>query len=129
MDALIKPLRPGKPSDVRPSDVRPSDAKPSEAKPSEARIAEIRPAELDPAEFLAAAVRADQPRPSRAEAEAAVATLLGYIGENPDREGLLDTPRRVVEAYDELYQGYHQCPAEVLNRTFGETAGYDDFVL
>ncbi len=114
MDALIKSLRPSKPSDVKPAD---------------SKIPEIRPAELDPAEFLAAAVRADQPRPSRAEAEAAVATLLGYIGENPDREGLLDTPRRVVEAYDELYQGYHQCPAEVLNRTFGETAGYDDFVL
>ena len=72
------------------------------------------PAELDPVGFLAAAVRADQPRPSRAEAEAAVQTLLGYIGENPAREGLLDTPRRVVEAFDELYQGYHQCPAEVL---------------
>ena len=102
--ATIKPLRPGK-------------------------APESRPAELDPAEFLAAAVRADQPRPSRAEAEAAVETLLSYIGENPDREGLLDTPRRVVEAFDELYQGYHQCPAEVLDRTFGETAGYDDFVL
>src|SRR5438270_7170554 len=109
MDALIKPLRGNKPSDTRPS--------------------EFRPAELDPAEFLAAAVRADQPRPSRAEAERAVQTLLGYIGENPSREGLLDTPRRVVEAFDELYQGYHQCPAEVLDRTFGETAGYDDFVL
>ena len=105
MDALIKAIRP--------------DAKPPET----------RPAELDPAEFMAAAVRADQPRPSRAEAEQAVQTLLGYIGENPAREGLLDTPRRVVEAYDELFQGYHQCPAEVLNRTFGETAGYDDFVL
>src|ERR1700736_6375800 len=103
MDALIKSLRPGKPSDVRPSDV----------KPAESKVPEGRPAELDPSEFLAAAVRADQPRPSRAEAEQAVQTLLGYIGENPDREGLLDTPRRVVEAYDELYQGYHQCPAEV----------------
>jgi len=102
MDALIKSLRPGKPADVKSP--------------------ELRSAELDPAEFLAAAVRADQPRPSRAEAEQAVQTLLGYIGENPRREGLLDTPRRVVEAYDELYQGYHQCPAEVLNRTFGETA-------
>jgi GTP cyclohydrolase IA len=90
---------------------------------------ETRPAELDPSEFLAAAVRADQPRPSRAEAEQAVETLLSYIGENTSREGLLDTPRRVVEAFDELYQGYHQCPAEVLDRTFGETAGYDDFVL
>jgi hypothetical protein len=85
-------------------------------------VAGNRPAELDPAEFLAAAVRADQPRPSRAEAEQAVQTLLSYIGEKPGREGLLDTPRRVVEAFDELYQGYHQCPAEVLDRTFGETA-------
>ena len=100
MDALIKSLRPGKPSDVKPSDVKPPENKPSDAKP-----AEIRPAELDPSEFLAAAVRADQPRPSRAEAEQAVQTLLGYIGENPGREGLLDTPRRVVEAFDELYQG------------------------
>ena len=110
MDTLIKTLRANKP----------------ETKPSEANA---RAAELDPAEFLAAAVRADRPRPSRAEAEAAVYTLLNYIGEDPTREGLVDTPRRVVEAYDELYQGYHQCPAEVLDRTFGETAGYDDFVL
>src|SRR4029079_194243 len=118
MDALIKSLRPGKPSDAKSSDVKSPDVVP-----------ETRPAELDPAEFLAAAVRADLPRPSRAEAEAAVHTLLSYIGENPDREGLMDPPRRVVEAFDELYQGYHQCPAEVLDRTFGETAGYDDFVL
>ena len=114
MDALIKSLRPGKAaSEVKSPDVAP----------------ETRPAELDPAEFLAAAVRADLPRPSRAEAEQAVHVLLSYIGENVGREGLLDTPRRVVEAFDELYQGYHQCPAEVLDRTFGETAGYDDFVL
>src|SRR6202051_2771739 len=119
MDALIKSIRPSKPSETKPSD----------SKTAEAKLTDMRPAELDPSEFLAAAVRADQPRPSRAEAEAAVHTLLSYIGENPDREGLLDTPRRVVEAYDELYQGYHQCPAEVLNRTFCETAGYDDFVL
>jgi GTP cyclohydrolase I len=108
MDAIIKPLR---------------------GKAPDAKSQEFRPAELDPSEFLAAAIRPDQPRPSRAEAEHAVHTLLSYIGENPAREGLLDTPRRVVEAYDELFQGYHQCPAEVLNRTFGETAGYDDFVL
>ena len=107
MDAVIKPLRGGKPDGS----------------------AEFRPADLDPAEFLAAAVQPDQPRPTRDEAEHAVKTLLAYIGENTAREGLLDTPRRVVEAYDELFQGYHQCPAEVLNRTFGETAGYDDFVL
>ena len=91
--------------------------------------ADFRSAQLDPAEFLAAAIRPDQQRPSRDEAEQAVKTLIAYIGEDVGREGLLDTPRRVIEAYDELFQGYHQCPADVLNRTFGETAGYDDFVL
>jgi GTP cyclohydrolase IA len=114
MDALIKSLRPNKATDAKSADLK---------------LPEARPAELDPAEFLAAAVRPDQPRPSRAEAEQAVQTLISYIGEDMGREGLLDTPRRVVEAFDELYQGYHQCPAEVLDRTFGETAGYDDFVL
>lgn len=68
-------------------------------------------------------------RPTREQAEAAVKVLLGYIGENTSREGLIDTPRRVVEAYDELFRGYHQSPDEFLERTFGETAGYDDFVL
>jgi GTP cyclohydrolase I len=111
MDAILKPSRGGR-SDTT-LDLR----------------SDVRPAELDPAEFLAAAVRPDQPRPTREEAEHAVQTLIAYIGEDAAREGLLDTPRRVVEAYDELYQGYHQCPAEVLDRTFGETAGYDDFVL
>jgi GTP cyclohydrolase IA len=125
MDALIKSFRPGKPSDVGLSEVKLSDVKPSESKP----LSEARPAELDPSDFLAVAASADQLRPSRAEAEQAVHTLLSYIGENPHREGLLDTPRRVVEAFDELYQGYHQSPAQVLDRTFGETAGYDDFVL
>src|SRR6202051_252316 len=100
MDALIKSLRPGKPSDLKPSDPKPSDLKPSDAK-----VPDARPTELDPSEFLAAAVRADQPRPSRAEAEAAVETLLGYIGENPAREGLLDTPRRGVEGFGAIYQG------------------------
>lgn len=113
MDAILKSVRPSRPGDP----------------PSDRPRADTRPAELDPAEFLAAAVRPDQPRPSRDDAERAVQTLIAYIGENTAREGLLDTPRRVVEAFDELYQGYHQCPAEVLDRTFGETAGYDDFVL
>jgi GTP cyclohydrolase IA len=71
----------------------------------------------------------DATRPSRTEAEAAVKILLKYIGENTTREGLVDTPRRVVEAYDELFRGYHQNADELLERTFGETAGYDDFVL
>jgi GTP cyclohydrolase I len=68
-------------------------------------------------------------RPTRADAENAVKTLLSYIGEDTTREGLLDTPRRVVEAYDELFRGYTQSPEALLDRTFGETAGYDDFVL
>src|SRR6202034_2655846 len=114
MDALIKSLRPANTSEPKPSETKPLD---------------VRPAELDPSEFLAGAVPANQTRPSRSDVEAAVQPLRSYIGENPGREGLLDTPRRVVEAFDELYQGYHQNPAEVLDRTFGETAGYDDFVL
>ena len=105
MDAIIKPLR-GAPRDQGPA--APDDAA---------------------SEFLAAAIDPDKPRPSRAEAEQAVRTLLAYVGEDTGREGLIDTPRRMIEAYDELFQGYHQCPADVLNKTFGETAGYDDFVL
>lgn len=69
------------------------------------------------------------PRPSRAEAEAAVRTLLAYVGEDPKREGLLDTPERVVSAYDELFAGYRQCPADILDRTFSEIGSYDDLVL
>jgi len=68
-------------------------------------------------------------RPAREEAEAAVRTLIAYAGDYPDREGLLDTPKRVVDAYDELFGGYRECPAEVLDRTFSEIGKYDDFVL
>ncbi len=70
-----------------------------------------------------------EPRPSREEAEAAVRTLLSYIGDNPDREGLVETPKRFVNAYEELFAGYRECPAEVLDRTFSEIHKYDDFVL
>jgi GTP cyclohydrolase I len=69
------------------------------------------------------------PRPSREEAEAAVRTLIAYAGDNPDREGLRATPRRVISAFDEMYGGYGECPAEVLDRTFAEIGAYDDFVL
>jgi GTP cyclohydrolase I len=58
-----------------------------------------------------------------------VRTLIAYAGDDPAREGVLDTPTRVIDAYEELYQGYREVPAETLNRTFSETAGYDDFVL
>jgi GTP cyclohydrolase I len=69
------------------------------------------------------------PRPSREEAEAAVRTLIAYAGDDPAREGLLDTPKRVVGAYDELYRGYRESPVEVLDRTFSEIGTYEDFVL
>ena len=69
------------------------------------------------------------PRPSRDEAEAAVRTLIAFAGDHPNREGLLDTPKRVVDAYEELYRGYRESPAEVLDRTFSEIHKYDDFVL
>jgi len=68
-------------------------------------------------------------RPTREAAEAAVRTLIAYIGDNPDREGLIDTPKRVVGAYEELYRGYREIPSETLERTFSETGKYDDLVL
>jgi GTP cyclohydrolase IA len=69
------------------------------------------------------------PRPSREAAEAAVRTLIAFAGDDPAREGVLDTPKRVVDAYEEIFSGYRECPADVLDRTFSETAGYDEFVL
>jgi GTP cyclohydrolase I len=69
------------------------------------------------------------PQPTREDAEKAVRTLIAYIGDNPDREGLRDTPRRVVSAYEELYRGYRETPAETLERTFSETGKFDDLVL
>ena len=68
-------------------------------------------------------------RPSREEAESAVRALIAYLGENPSREGLVGTPKRVVAALDELYRGYGEIPADALVRTFGETEPYEDFVL
>jgi GTP cyclohydrolase I len=68
-------------------------------------------------------------RPDKAEVEAAVRTLLLWTGDDPDREGLKDTPRRVASAYREMFSGYDQDPAEELGRTFEEVAGYDDLVI
>lgn len=68
-------------------------------------------------------------RPSREEAEAAVRTLLRWAGDDPSREGLLDTPRRVVDSYAEFFSGYQEEPEEILRRTFEETEGYDEMVL
>jgi GTP cyclohydrolase IA len=68
-------------------------------------------------------------RPTREQAEAAVRALIAYIGEDPAREGLSATPKRVIAALDELYRGYREIPAEALARTFEETEPYEDFVL
>ncbi|MFL4968544.1 MAG: GTP cyclohydrolase I FolE [Xanthobacteraceae bacterium] len=68
-------------------------------------------------------------RPSRAEAEEAVRTLIRWAGENPAREGLLDTPKRVARAYEEWFAGYDEDPEEMLQRTFEEVGGYDEIVL
>ena len=69
------------------------------------------------------------PAVSREDAEAAVRVLLRWAGENPDREGLLDTPRRVVKAYGDWFSGYADDPAEYLARTFKEVAGYDEMIV
>jgi len=68
-------------------------------------------------------------RPSRAEAEDAVRTLIRWAGDDPGREGLRGTPERVVRAYEEFFGGYHIDPVELLNRTFEETDGYDEMVV
>lgn len=68
-------------------------------------------------------------RPSREEAEEAVRTLIAWAGDDPRREGLLDTPARVVSAYEEFFKGYSECPLDVLSTTFEEVGGYDDIVL
>lgn len=68
-------------------------------------------------------------RPSQEEAENAVRTLIAWAGDDPAREGLLETPARVAKSYRELFAGYTQDPAEILSRTFKEVGGYDDLVL
>lgn len=68
-------------------------------------------------------------RPSVKEAEAAVKVLIAWAGDNPNREGLIETPKRVVNAYREFFSGYDVDPEEILGKTFEEVAGYNDMVL
>ena len=68
-------------------------------------------------------------RPAREEAIAAVRTLIRWAGDDPDREGLLETPDRVVRAYEEFFSGYAQDPAEILAKTFSEVDGYDEMIV
>ncbi len=73
--------------------------------------------------------RAPWKQPTEEEARAAVRVLIAWAGDDPDREGLHDTPERVVKAFAELYAGYGQDPAEILNTTFKDVGGYQDMVL
>ena len=82
---------------------------------------------VTPVSLAASAASTD--RPSREEAEAAVRTLLRWAGDDPTREGLVDTPARVARAYEEFFAGYDIDPVALLERTFEETDGYDEIVL
>ena len=82
-----------------------------------------------PRDIAAAPHSAASKRPSQEEAEAAVRTLIAWTGDDPDREGLLDTPRRVANAYREFFKGYEESPFEALSTTFDEVGGYDDVVM
>ena len=68
-------------------------------------------------------------KPTREQAEEAVRTLIKWAGDNPNREGLKDTPKRVVKSYEEFFEGYNTDPEEILQRTFSETEGYDEMVV
>jgi GTP cyclohydrolase IA len=93
----------------------------------------VKPWPKQPQQQLSDHVRAApapvEKRPSREQAEAAVRILITYAGDNPQREGVLDTPQRVIDAYAELYRGYGECPADILDKTFSEIDNYDDIVL
>jgi GTP cyclohydrolase I len=78
---------------------------------------------------LSASTTSDLPRPTREEAENAVRTLLRWAGDDPNREGLLDTPARVARAYEDFFTGYAVDPVELLARSFEETDGYDEMVV
>ncbi len=71
----------------------------------------------------------DYKKPTREEAEAAVRTMLAWTGDNPDREGLVETPKRVVRAYEQFFAGYEMDPKEVLSKVFEEVEGYDEMVI
>jgi len=87
------------------------------------------PAEMK-SKFIKAATEAEKlARPTRAEAEAAVKTLLRWAGDDPDRDGLHETPSRVAKAYEEFFRGYAQDPEAILMKTFEETEGYDEMIV
>ncbi len=75
------------------------------------------------------ALPADERRPERAQVEAAVRTILRWVGEDPDRDGLVDTPARVTRALTESFAGYAQDPAAILQKSFDEIEGYDEMIV
>jgi GTP cyclohydrolase I len=84
---------------------------------------------LDEVERLAGCESIEILRPTRAEAEAAIRTVLRWVGEDPTREGLRDTPSRVVRSYEEFFEGYAKDPGDILARTFSEVNGYDEMIV
>ena len=84
---------------------------------------------MPPTDYANPCAKTDPKRPSREEAEAAVRTLLQWAGDDPTREGLVDTPKRVAKAFEDWFSGYDQDPEAYLSRTFEEVAGYDDMVI
>jgi GTP cyclohydrolase I len=84
---------------------------------------------VTPADRFAAETAVTTDRPTREEAEEAVRTLLRWAGDDPSREGLIDTPARVARSYEEFFAGYAVDPVALLERTFEETDGYDEIVL
>lgn len=84
---------------------------------------------LDELERLAGCESIEILRPTRAEAEAAIRTILRWVGEDPTREGLRDTPSRVVRSYEEFFEGYAKDPRDILARTFSEVNGYDEMIV
>lgn len=84
---------------------------------------------LGPLKTAASAEQQAPTRPTREQAEEAVRTLIAWAGDDPSREGVIDTPKRVVKAYEEFYRGYNESPQDVLARTFEDVGGYDDIVI
>ena len=74
-------------------------------------------------------IEKDQKKISDKEAEDAFKTILAWMGEDPNREGLLETPKRVVKAFKEYFKGYKEDPTQILDKTFGDVEGYDDMVV
>ena len=77
----------------------------------------------------AQASQAEFQKPSRAEVEAAVRTIITWTGEDPERDGLIETPARVTRSFEEFFSGYSQDPVEILEKTFEEIEGYDEMIV